>query len=174
MSQRQQKLEKTLATTQVFVMITKIFWQTFWRNKWTPVFGVVKDSSYIGKNIFTTNLDKYINKIVFLKCIISYHFIGGVGAIEVTVTPPAFGDTISVSASKIVFSIAFVFRTLRDKKNRQNIGLFTNFLNKNTTCFRGWMQNHFYVFLLNRQNEYTYQFLQGKLFFFERNYLSNI
>jgi hypothetical protein len=40
------------------------------------------------------------------------HFIGGVGAIEVTVTPPAFGDTISVSASKIVFSIAFVFRTL--------------------------------------------------------------
>ena len=100
--------------SQVFAMITKIFWRTFWRNKWTSVFGVVKDSSYIGKNIFTTNLDKYINKIVFLKCIISYHFIGGVGAIEVTVTPPAFGDTISVSASKIVFSIAFVFRTLRD------------------------------------------------------------
>ena len=121
--------------SQVFVMITKIFWQTFWRNKWTSVFGVVKDSSYIGKNIFTTNLDKYINKIAFLKCIISYHFIGGVGAIEVTVTPPAFGDTISVSASKIVFSIAFVFRTLRDKKKSSKHRTFQDFFFKR--CLTG-------------------------------------
>ena len=31
--------------TQVFVMITEIFWWTFWRNKWRSIFDVVKDSS---------------------------------------------------------------------------------------------------------------------------------
>ena len=32
--------------TPVFVFITKILWQTFWRNKWRSVFDVVKESSY--------------------------------------------------------------------------------------------------------------------------------
>ena len=32
--------------TPVFIFITEILWQTFWRNKWWSVFDVVKDSSY--------------------------------------------------------------------------------------------------------------------------------
>ena len=91
-----------------------------------------KQVAHTGNFFLTANLDNYINKILFLKCIISYHFIGGVGAIEVTVTPPAFGDTISVSASKIVFSIAFVFRTLRDKKKSSKHRTFHEIRKKKT------------------------------------------
>ena len=32
----------------VFVMITEIFWRTFWRHKWQFLFDVVKDSSFCG------------------------------------------------------------------------------------------------------------------------------
>ena len=35
-----------LMSSKVFVLITEIFWQTFWRNKWWSVFDVVKGSSY--------------------------------------------------------------------------------------------------------------------------------
>ena len=35
-----------LISSKVFVLITEIFWRTFWRNKWWFVFDVVKDSSF--------------------------------------------------------------------------------------------------------------------------------
>ena len=34
-----------LISTKVYVLITEIFWRTFWHNKWWSVFDVVKDSS---------------------------------------------------------------------------------------------------------------------------------
>ena len=40
-----------LISSKVFVLITEIFWRTFWCNKWRSVFDVVKDSSYSKENL---------------------------------------------------------------------------------------------------------------------------
>ena len=81
---RQQKLKKTLAKTQVFVMITEIFWRTFWRTFWqqylspykTPAKGATLDILHNfliinadHKCMFTWNVERF--KIVNLR----YHLV---------------------------------------------------------------------------------------------------
>ena len=59
--------------TQVFVMITEIFWQTFWRNKWRFIIDAVKDSSFCyilwpSQKNSTWKVFLYVHNIAFSFC----------------------------------------------------------------------------------------------------------
>ena len=55
-----------LISSKVFVLITEIFWRTFWGNKWRSVFDVVKDSSlFVPETKHTKDLIIYCSFIIY-------------------------------------------------------------------------------------------------------------